>query len=202
LSDAELMELEALIPCPLPDEARDMLAYARGFDGGPLESLDFGGLMPPLFEETFPCALPIGHDGFGNYWVVDLTRESIAWGPILYLCHDPPVVAYQCAEVATFIADVLRLAEAPFESPLDDVHERYVMRIWKENPAADDEVRNFAQTLTPDYFVVDLRDARTGDGFSWGRFGPRTPVTRAGNERIFAYAKVSRKSRLRAFFGR
>jgi hypothetical protein len=65
---------------------------------------------------------------------------------------------------------------------------------------ADDTLRAFLEGLTPEYLVVDLRRARTGDGFSWGRFGPKTVVTRAAAERIFAYERRSKLSRLTSFF--
>jgi cell wall assembly regulator SMI1 len=220
LSAAELVTLEASIPCALPPDARELLSFARGFDGGPLESLDFAGVDEPIFDEVSPCALPIAHDGFGNFWVVDLTSDSTHWGPVVYICHDPPVVVHQCDDIATFIADVLRLAESPWDGPVDDVHEKHSMRIWRQNPHAvsrdvvlghdsadtadvkppDAVLRAFAERLTSEHFITDRRDAKTGDGFSWGRFGPQTPVTRAGNDRIFAVQRVSRGSRIRHFF--
>ena len=209
LSEDELKRLQARIPCPLPADARELLTFARGFEGG-LESIDFSGLDDPIFEELFPCGLPIAHDGYGNYWVVDLVSTTMHWGPVLYVCHDPPVIVYQCEEIATFISDVLRMAEAPWDGPIDDVHERYSMRIWSENPgvlprddalrSTDEVLRRFAEQLTTDHFISDLRNGKTGDGFSWGRFGPQTPVIRAAEARVFAYQKVSRGSRLKRFF--
>ena len=81
------------------------------------------------------------------------------------------------------------------------------MRIWSTNPGAiarqqalafpDEAVRRFAEGLTPEHFVVDLRAAKTGDGFAWGRFGPRTAVSRAGEARLFAYQPGPK-----SFFGR
>jgi hypothetical protein len=210
LSPDELQRLESVIPCALPTDARELLSCSRGFEGGPLESIDLGGLTEPIFEDVFPHGLPIGHDGYGNYWVVDLTSASTHWGPILYACHDPPVVVYQCADVATFIENVLMMADPPYGGPIDEVHERHVMHIWRENPGAmsrevaltraDDALRAFVERLTSEHYVVDLRQAKTGDGFSWGRFGPNTPVTRAGTERIFAYERRSKASRLARFF--
>jgi cell wall assembly regulator SMI1 len=211
LSEEEVAQLEARIPCVLPPDARELLTLARGFEGSPLESIDFSGLMDPIFEELFPCGLPVAHDGYGNYWVVDLTSSSGQWGPILYLCHDPAVVVYQCPDIATFVADVLIMAEPPHGGPIDAVHEEYSMRVWRENRGAmthgealssyDADVRAFAEQLTPDHYVVDLRRAGTGDGFSWGRFGPKTPVCRAGEDRLFAYERHP-KSFLGSLMGR
>ncbi len=58
-------------------------------------------------------------------------------------------------------------------------------------------LRGFAEELGPDHYIVDLRAAQPGDGFSWGRFGPRTPIRRLGTKRVFAYQRRSRWQRLR-----
>ena len=39
------------------------------------------------------------------------------------------------------------------------------------------------------------RDAAPGDGFSWGRFGPRTEVRRHGHTRLFAMAPPEKRQR-------
>ena len=213
LSAAELEALEALLPCPLPDDARALLSVARGVDGVPLESVDFSGLGEPIMEDLFPCGLPIAHDGFGNYWVLDLTSSSTLWGPVFYLCHDPAVVVYQCDDVRAFIEEMLRLTDPAEEDAIDRVHEQHAFEIWRTHPGAmsrdaalqagDATLRDFAASLTPDHYVIDLRNAHTGDGFAWGRFGPQTPLRRAGESRIFAYQTVSRWRRLKvALVGR
>ena len=123
LGAAELAGLETRIPCPLPAEARELLAYSRGFENGPVESVEFSGLIDFGMEEIFPCPIPIAHDGFGNYWVVDLTSGSRAWAPIYYFCHDPAVIVFQSASLAEFIEELLKLGNPPYKSALDEVHE-------------------------------------------------------------------------------
>lgn len=206
----EIRALEASLPCPLPSHIRALLAVTRGFENGPLESIDFGGLPGGFgMEELFPHALALAHDGFGNYWVADLQAESVDWAPIWFACHDPPVIAYQCDSLERFVREILRLANPPFESELDTVHEDVVSEIWRHNPgvvsvpsarASDDEtVRVFAESLDDHLEIIDLRNAGIGDGFSWGRYGPRTRVFRAGATALFA---CEPKSRLQRLFGR
>ncbi len=65
--------------------------------------------------------------------------------------------------------------------------------------STDAELSAFAQSLSDDFFIVDLRNASLGDGFSWGRYGPRTKVVRYRHERLFAYESKSRWDR---FLGR
>jgi hypothetical protein len=70
--------------------------------------------------------------------------------------------------------------------------------------ASDDPVlASFAASLPPEAWIADLRQARFGDGFAWGRFGPRTEIRRASRERLWALAAPERRpGPLRRLFGR
>jgi hypothetical protein len=194
----ELRELELQVPCPIPEEARELLLYCRGFEGV-LESIDFSGGCGAGFgiEEIFPHALPIAHDGFGNYWIIDLINSSTTWGPIFFACHDAPVIVFQTHSLGHFISEVIRFGNPPWKSEIDDVHEKYQWRIWEENPGMmtyeeaaqtrDPDLMDFANSLGDNYLFIDLRDPNVGDGFSWGRYGPRTENKRFQDKRIFAY---------------
>jgi hypothetical protein len=207
LTPSELAELEKTLPCSLPQEVRDLLSFSRGFENGPVESVCFSGLPGGFgLEEVFPSPLPIAHDGFGNYWIVDLNSGSTSWSPILYACHDPPVIVYQTSSLEHFIREILRFANPPHASELDEVHEQAADRIWRHNPgaipahelrdASDSTLRAFARSLSDSFFVIDMRSARPGDGFSWGRFGPRTRVVRHGTDLLFGYETKTRWQRL------
>jgi hypothetical protein len=203
----ELASLEAGLPCPLPASVRELLAFTRGFENGPLESVDFAG--PPGgfgMEEIFPHALPLAHDGSGNYWIADLHADSTDWAPIYFACHDPPVIAFQSNSLEHFIAEILRLANPPRESDVETVRVHVVMDIWRGNPgtipvrvasSSDDAVlRSFATSLDDSYMIIDLRTAKIGDGFSWGRYGPRTRLVRHAKQPVFACRTKSRWQRL------
>ena len=210
LVPGELSELEAAIPCPLPSEARELLEYCRGFDGV-LESIDFSGLLPGFgMEEIFPHAVPIAHDGFGNYWVVDLIARSTTWGPIFFVCHDAPVIVFQTDSLAHFIDELIKLGNSPWRSEINEVHEIHHDNIWRQNPglltveqvrqSADGDLKTFARSLDDSWWMIDLREAKVGDGFSWGRYGPNTMIRRFGAKRIFAIQK--KKSILQRIFKR
>lgn len=200
----QIEALEAAFPCPIPEDIREGLRLATGLVGGPLESVSLLGLDGGFgVEEVFPHAHPIAHDGFGNYWIVDLLPESKEWGPVYFACHDPPVVVYQSPNVAEFIAAVGRYWEPGCTSPIDQVHEEHSRRIWVENPdlltrrealsSGDRELRSFAGTLPENALIADLRDARTGQGFSLGRFGRRQTSVRCGTSRIWALVPPERR---------
>ena len=208
LSEQEIGDLESRLPCPLSPEVRELLQFAGGLDvGGGLGEINFEGLSEGFGrEEIFPHPLPLCADGFGNYWIVDLTSESGSWGPIFYACHDAPVIVYQSESLLHFVEEAIRFGNEPWESEIDDVHEKLSNRIWRENPGAMDhaqcsvsddvDIRAFAKSLDSTWQFVDLRTPRLGDGFSWGRYGPKTLNKRFGEKRIFAYQTRSTGRRL------
>ncbi len=219
LSEAEMRALEGSLPCPLPEEARELFSYCRGleFEGEGefsdiVQEVDFSGLEGGFgLEEIFPHAISMVHDGAGNFWVVDLFRDSTAWGPVFYASHDPPVIVFQTDSLAHFISELLRLGNHPRKSELTAVHDEHDGRIWRENPGVmtheqclgsdDGELAVFARSLDETWLFVDLRQPRLGDGFSWGRYGgpPETP-RRFGEKRVFAYQQ--RKSLWQRVLGR
>ena len=71
--------------------------------------------------------------------------------------------------------------------------------MWQTNPgvlsyeqcfrSGDPILSAFARELDESFQIVDLRQAKPGDGFSWGRFGPNTQIERFGTHAMFAYKK-------------
>ena len=198
LNESELNELEKNLPCQIPMHIRMLLSECRGIDGL-LDIIEFTGQeCGSGFEfEIFPNAIAIAHDGFGNYWVVDLCSDSKDWGPIYFCCHDPAVIVYQGPSLYHFMEEVIKMFIPPHRSLIDDVHENLMMNIWRNNPgmitheqalnSEDADIKNFAKSLDENYLFIDMRNAKIGDGFSWGRYGPKTANKRFGKKRILAY---------------
>lgn len=203
LSDSEIADFARTLPCPLPSDVREVLTFCRGFEGVVADVVDFTGRdMFFGIPTIFPDGIPIAADGFGNYWVVDLTRHSTEFGPVYFACHDAPVVLYQCDTVATFLSELFQLCAPPHRSLIDDVHEDRLFQVWRKNPdvrevadcleSPDASLREFAATLDPTWQIVDLRAAEPGFGFSWGRYGANTELLRFGALPIFAYRRPRR----------
>jgi SMI1 / KNR4 family (SUKH-1) len=202
LGGAGIERLGQKVRGALPRELRELLLRCSGVDGTALETLDFTGSLSFGFEAAFPSGLPIGHDGFGNFWVLDVTSADTEVAPVFFACHDPPICLLQSSSIATFMRELVRMSAPPFTSQVDDVHEDRLFRVWRENPgtltvaealAGDEVLAGFASGLEPGFIVVDLRTAPVGMGFSWGRYGPRTVVRRHGEERLFAYGRGGSK---------
>jgi cell wall assembly regulator SMI1 len=119
LRELEISAFEKSLPCPLPDEIRELLAFCRGFEGGALDFVDFtGGQCSFEFEAAFPHGVPFAADGFGNFWVVDLSPTSREWGPI-YFCHDAPVILYQSPHLTHSLVELVKLSLPPHTSLVD-----------------------------------------------------------------------------------
>ena len=210
LSQEELRDFARGVPGRLPGEIAELLGACRGFYGT-VEQVDFTGRdLWFEFQAVFPYGLPIAADGYGNFWVVDLHPDTARWGPIYFACHDAPVILYQADSLEQFLSELFRMFKPPHRSLVDDVHEDRPSRVWQTNPGvlsyeqcrhSDDPVLSaFARELDDSYGIIDLRRAKPGDGFSWGRYGPNTVVQRFGMHPVFAYQKP--RSLFSRLFGR
>lgn len=199
MSRGEIDQLGEHLGAPIPPEVRELLEVAAGVEVDGEEMLwngDLGGLALP---EVFPCWVPVLEDGAGNCWLVDIDRETGAWGRVYYACHDAPVVVLQAQSLAEFIIQYADdCCQAGREGNLYHVSERFTHKVWdtggKSTEAAGlrlsaDPVLRRAATSVEDGLVCDLREARMGDGFSWGCFGARTIVTRPGPEPVWVLSR-------------
>lgn len=121
------------------------------------------------------------------------------WGPIYFACHDAPVILYQADSLEHFLDELFRMFEPPRRSLIDDVHGDRLAHVWQTNPGVlsceqclrseDPVLTDFARELDESFQIIDLRRAKPGDGFSWGRYGPKTQIKRFRTHAVFAYQK-------------
>ena len=210
-TEDEIADAASMLSGRLPTELLEALRVSAGFENGPIEFgfLDLAGFG---LEEIFPNAYPIAHDGFGNYWVLDLPEDGAECGPVFFACHDPPVIAFQSDSPSQFVHDVLALWQSGPRSAVDRVHEEVTDSIWATHSglldrsaalASEDPLLvDFAAEFPTEAVFADLRRPKEGDGFSWGRFGPRTEWRRAGGHRLWgAVPPPRRPSLFRRLFG-
>lgn len=210
-TDAEIAGIEAAFSVAIPTELREALGVSTGFANGPLESLGFLDLDGFGMEDVFPHAYPVGHDGFGNYWILDLLPDEDACGPVFFACHDPPVIAFQSGDISEFVREAVALWQPGDRSSVDVVHEDVTSSVWASNTgilnretalgSSDALLAEFASGFPGEAMFADLRAPKIGDGFSWGRFGPRAEWIRAGTQRLWAIVPPPRRGLLARIFG-
>jgi len=187
--------LASEVVAPLSAELREVLRFAAAI-GEPVE-IDFTGRSHSFGDdELFPACHAIAGDGFGNFWVLDLTPDARERAPVFFASHDPPVVVFEAPDLATFVQDALANGLG------GDDHDARVFAVWNEDTrplthadalAGDAASRAFASALDDRFRFVDLRQPTRGDGFAWGRHGPRTILRRHNTDLLFAYAEPERK---------
>jgi cell wall assembly regulator SMI1 len=208
----EIAALEQELGLPLPRELRALLQHTKGLDGV-LDIVDFTGrTLDVALEDSFLSGLPIAADGYGNFWVADLTPHERDVARVFFACHDAPVILFQSPSIGHFLHEAFRMLTPPHASLVDDVHEDRLHNVYRTNPGVishdqaqhseDEALIAFAATLDDDFEIVDLRDAPIGMGLSWGRYGPRTELRRHGYERVFAYRRPPERPKRSRLFSR
>ncbi len=211
LSEDEISEMASGYATPLPAELVTLLGRTRGAAG--LLDLDLTGESHSIeISELMPAGLPIAADGYGNFWLLDLTPDTTDVAPVFFACHDAPTLLYQAPDLATFVDEAIKTLEPPHRSQVDDVQEDRLFDVWNARPGAlsraaalaspDAALREFAESLGETWTIVDLRQRRVGMGLAWGAHGPRTRLARHGWERIFAYAPEEKGKRTWRRLGR
>lgn len=190
----------------LAPELAEILAVTRGWDGYGLEMVLFGSIGQFGFEELSPFSVTLGHDGFGNFWILDIDKNG-QLGKVWFACHDPAVFVIHSQNLNEYLHHLLEFYENPGANHVDEIHDRTVMEIWDENrfcssrsefESKNPEFKEFLNRFEgEEWTVADLRAGRNKDGFAWGRFGANGFTIRHPEELVWVM-----KNRKKGFFAR
>lgn len=204
LGDEEIESLKTQLPKEyLPEEIRELLTQTRGFEFHAFNEIIFDSVNHFGFEEFFPNSVQLAGDGFGNFWILDIDDNG-NWGCVFYVCHDPAVVVKHSENLTEFISHIDEFGRQGIGSHLDEIHEKVVLDIWEGNnglmsleeakQSADASLTEFAEKLSENYVIADLRKKLNKTGFAWGKFGPNIEnAKRHGSELIWAIEKPEKK---------
>jgi hypothetical protein len=82
----KLIELAKEAPTgQIPNEIRELLKFANGFEFYGLEEVTFVGISQFGFEEFFPNSVQLAGDGFGNFWILDVNKTEIGEMYFMYV---------------------------------------------------------------------------------------------------------------------
>jgi hypothetical protein len=163
----------------IPDEIRELLKFASGFEFWGIDEVTFDGVGQFGFEALFPYSVQLAGDGFGNFWILDVDNKG-DWGQVYYVCHDPAVIVRHSANLTEFIRHIDEFGKAGPKSHLDIIHEKTVTdirnsgkgltEIEKARNSTDVTLKQFARELPDNFIIADLRGKPNGAGFAWGKF--------------------------------
>jgi len=224
LSRDEIVAFEKDSHITIPREIRALLEYSRGFtlrskwastqfyedEQGLTAALRGRGCVwHPVWMDSVPAGLaPAGlevvSDICDNSWAVEI-RPPGEWGAVFYVCHDPPLIAFQAKDLAGFLLELFMLFSKNQPNHLiTDAKRIEKVPLYKAaatRDSGDPVLKAFAATLKDDDVIADLREKRVGTGFSWDVFGKATRLKRHEKELLFGLTKPERKGFLRRMFG-
>jgi cell wall assembly regulator SMI1 len=196
LTSEEIDNFQERLGVSIPAEIIDLLGITSGIEIKSLGYLDLLGNYEFSFEEAFPMGLPILKDNAGNFWIVDIHPDTGAWRAIYFVCHDPPVIVIQARTLEDFLDQIIQAFKPPHTNLLSYVQDEAVNQIYASSAyfiepdqarrSPDVLLSTFANSLSNNCKLADLRHAQIGSGFNYGLYGPTTTVKRFGAEPIFA----------------
>jgi hypothetical protein len=211
LTDDEINRLCRLLPTErIPDEYIELLKFTKGFEFYGVD-VTFDCIGQFGFENIFPYSVQVGHDGFGNFWIVDVDSKG-NWGAVFYVCHDPAVVVKHSDNLSQFIHHLDEHGKNAENSNLQIIHDKIVFQIWKSNTGFTDlttakntndfVLKQFTSSLPDNFVIADLRNKQNKEGFAWGKFGPNIEkAKKCTDEFIWAVEKPEKKGIFSRLFG-
>ncbi len=212
LTDYQIDSLATELPTgQIPSDVRALLKFTRGFEFYGIDEITFDGIGQFGFENIFPCSVQLGHDGFGNFWVLDVDSKG-NWGNVFYVCHDPAVVVKHSDNLSQFIEHIDEYGMDIENSNLNIIHEKTVFDVWRNNNgfmdltearnSNDHTLRNFAASLADNFVIADLRNKENMTGFAWGKFGPNIDkAIKCNDELIWGIERARKKGFFSKLFG-
>jgi hypothetical protein len=212
LIDTEIDSLAKRSPTgQIPTDLRELLRFTRGFEFYGIDEITFDGVGQFGFENIFPNSVQLGHDGFGNFWILDVDSKGKS-GNVFYVCHDPAVVVKHSDSLSQFISHIDEYGKDIENSNLNIIHEKTVFDIWRNNNgfteiyearnSNDATLKTFALTLENNFVIADLREKPNKSGFAWGKFGPNLEkALRCDDELIWGIEKPEKKGFFSKLFG-
>lgn len=211
LTDSEIDNLKSQFPAQvIPTELREILRETRGWDGFGLERVYFDSIGEFGFTELIPSSITLGHDGFGNCWVLEITPDG-KLGPIYYACHDPAVLVLFSETLNEYLNRLYEFYSNADENYLNQIHDHRVFEIWKSTDNVTDinsfrktnpDLHLFLDTIMGDNWVVaDLRKRKISEGFAWGKYGPNQFTRRHPTDPIWVIQQ-KQKGLLSRLFGK
>lgn len=210
LTDAEIEVLKTKFPAGfIHPEIVQILKETKGWNYWGTENVFFDSIGDFGFWELSPISLTLGHDGFGNCWVLDIDKTGQP-GKVFFACHDPAVFVVHSQTINEFLGHMLEFYKTPENAHMTKIYYEITINILKQTPNVFDIVEYRKNHLQfegflnsfegDDWVVADIRSATNGDGFYWGKYGSNQYTKRHPDELVWVIKK-SKDGFFKRFFG-
>lgn len=207
MAEEQIRQLSEKFPHnSIPKELDEILKVTKGWDGFGPEMVYFDSIDVFGFTDLFPNSISLGTDGFGNYWVLDISPEGDL-GKVFFVCHDPAVIVVNSQNLNEHLKHLLDFYKSPTESKLISIDNELTYNIWqnennlisktdfiKQNSELELFVNKFERE---EWTIADLRESKNRDGFPWGKQGSNQILERHPTELIWVM-----KNKKRGFFSK
>ncbi|WP_299277300.1 SMI1/KNR4 family protein [uncultured Psychroserpens sp.] len=211
LTDSEIEQLKEQFPNKkIDNQLIEILKQTKGWDGYGPEMVYFDSIGDFGFWELSANSITLGHDGFGNHWILDLNTDG-ELGKVFFACHDPAVFVVHSQSLNEYLKHLLEFYERPDKCHMTEIHYKTTMTIWNQNKLCTSKTefenkypkfRDFLAKFDGDeWTVADLRTGQNKDGFAWGKLGSNQFTERHPNELIWVI-KNKKKGFLSRLFGK
>ena len=181
LTDLEIERLKEQFPNNnISTELIEILKETKGWDGYGPEMVYFDSIGEFGFWELSPNSITLGHDGFGNFWILDIDKDGNL-GKVFYASHDPAVFVIHSQNLNEYLNHLLEFYLKPEDCHMTEIHDQTVMTIWGKNEYCHSKSEferkypEFKDYLTKfegeEWTIADIRVGNNKDGFAWGKYG-------------------------------
>lgn len=195
LTDQQIENLKQKFPNKhIPIELVEILKFTKGWDGYGPEMVYFDSISEFGFTQLSKYSISLGTDGFGNYWILDLSEKG-ELGKVFFACHDPAVLIINSQNLNEHLNHLLEFYKNPINSPLISIDSNITLDVWKNDSnliskskyiKKNSEHINFINQFDGnEWTIADLRNGKNKDGFPWGKQGPNQIIQRHQTELIW-----------------
>ncbi|MGN6419900.1 MAG: SMI1/KNR4 family protein [Pseudobacter sp.] len=215
MTETELSEYEFACPSQrLPENVKELLRFARGFQLSEYEEFDFTGIGRFGLEDIFPHSIELAGDGAGNFWIIDV-KSNGDWGPVYYAEHELPVIVKQADSLQVMLEQLYQDCKNRnkdsfyyvVEDNIDEVNEapgRGLMNMDEARQSGDPVLLAISNQYGDNFAIADLRNKPNGAGFNCGVYGKGDrdyEAIRYKEEPIWIFEKKKNKGFLSRLFG-
>ncbi|MEZ4686123.1 MAG: SMI1/KNR4 family protein [Bacteroidia bacterium] len=177
MTEEQISDFRKSLGLPLPTSVASLLRHCRGFGYFSLEEIRFDRVASVSENPLLKKAILLAQNQEGLKWLLGIDPASGDWGKVYVFDEKHHACVLQAENLANFLEQLFHAAGHQINW-LEHITGKVVPALRKESPPglgvldaasqSDEHLRRAARELPKKGRIFDMRDAKPGDGFSWG----------------------------------